>query len=116
MRLNLDLLEGEREKAIVRVVSYQQQLKSYDDKRAKIRQFQPGDLELRKVFVTTQRQGSKKMKPNWEDPYVINRSGGRGSHTLDTMEREGHSKTVECLSPAKILSMMLFPTCSVSSR
>ncbi|KAI5313097.1 hypothetical protein L3X38_042271 [Prunus dulcis] len=37
MRLNLDLLEGEREKAIVRVASYQQRLKSYYDKRAKIR-------------------------------------------------------------------------------
>ncbi|XP_020421432.1 uncharacterized protein LOC109949728 [Prunus persica] len=86
MRLNLDLLEGEREKAIVRVASYQQRLKSYYDKRAKIRQFQPGDLVLRKAFITAQRQGSKKMKPNWEGPYIISRSGGRGSYTLDTME------------------------------
>ncbi|XP_020421514.1 uncharacterized protein LOC109949767 [Prunus persica] len=86
MRLNLDLLEGEREKAIVRVASYQQRLKSYYDKRAKIRQFQPGDLVLRKAFITAQRQGSKKMKPNWEVPYIISRSGGRGSYTLDTME------------------------------
>ncbi|CAL9018596.1 unnamed protein product, partial [Prunus brigantina] len=39
MRLNLDLLEGEREKAIVRVASYQQRLKSWYDKRAKIRHF-----------------------------------------------------------------------------
>ncbi|CAL2254387.1 unnamed protein product [Prunus armeniaca] len=77
MRLNLDLLEGEREKAIVRVASYQQQLKSYYDKRAKIRQFQPDDLVLRKAFITAQRQGSKKMKSNWEGPYVINRSRGR---------------------------------------
>ncbi|KAI5348239.1 hypothetical protein L3X38_001126 [Prunus dulcis] len=37
MRLNLDLLEGKREKAIVRVASYQQRLKSYFDKRVKIR-------------------------------------------------------------------------------
>ncbi|KAI5342182.1 hypothetical protein L3X38_010057 [Prunus dulcis] len=37
MRLNLDLLEGEHEKAIIRVASYQQRLKSYYDKRAKIR-------------------------------------------------------------------------------
>ncbi|CAL2275651.1 unnamed protein product [Prunus armeniaca] len=37
MRINRDLLEGEREKAIVRVTSYQQRLKSYYDKRAKIR-------------------------------------------------------------------------------
>ncbi|CAL9029568.1 unnamed protein product [Prunus brigantina] len=78
MRLNLDLLEGEREKAI--------RLKSYYDKIAKIRQFQPDDLVLRKAFITTQRQGSKKIKSNWEGPYVISRSGGRGSYTLDTMD------------------------------
>ncbi|XP_020421392.1 uncharacterized protein LOC109949701 [Prunus persica] len=86
MRLNLDLLEGERKKAIVRVASYQQRLKSYYDKRAKIRQFQPSDLVLRKAFITAQRQGFKKMKPNWEGPYIISQSGGRGSYTLDTME------------------------------
>ncbi|CAL8153080.1 unnamed protein product [Prunus armeniaca] len=86
MRLNLDLLEGEREKAIVRVASYQQRLKSYYDKRAKIRQFEPGDLVLRKAFITAQRQGSKRIKPNWEGPYVISQSGGRGSYTLDTMD------------------------------
>ncbi|CAL9022511.1 unnamed protein product [Prunus brigantina] len=86
MRLNLDLLEGEREKTIIRVASYQQQLKSYYDKRAKVRQFRPGDLVLRKAFITAPRQGSKKMNPNWEGPYVISRSGGRGSYTLDTMD------------------------------
>ena len=64
MRLNLDLLEGEREKTIIGVVSYQQQLKSYYDKRAKVRQFQPSDLVLRKAFITAPRQVSKKMNPN----------------------------------------------------
>ncbi|XP_020415620.1 uncharacterized protein LOC109948104 [Prunus persica] len=88
MRLNLDLLEGEREKTIIRVASYQQQLKSYHDKRAKVRQFQPGDLVLRKAFITAPRQGSKKMNPNWEGPYMISRSGGRRSYTLDTMEEK----------------------------
>ncbi|CAL2226482.1 unnamed protein product [Prunus armeniaca] len=86
MKVNLDLLEEEREKAIVRVAAYQQQLTSYYNKKAKIRQFQPGDLVLRKTFITAPRQGSKKMKPNWEGPYVISRSGGRGSYTLDTLE------------------------------
>ncbi|XP_020426547.1 uncharacterized protein LOC109950823 [Prunus persica] len=86
IRLNLDLLEGEREKTIIRVASYQQQLKSYHDKRAKVRQFQPGDLVLKKAFITAPRQWSKKMNPNWEGPYMISRSGGRGSYTLDTME------------------------------
>ncbi|KAI5327430.1 hypothetical protein L3X38_026826 [Prunus dulcis] len=86
MRLNLDLLEGEREKTIIRVSSYRLQLKSYYDKRVKIRQFQPGDLVLRKTFITTSRQGSKKINPNWKGPYVISWSGGRGSYTLDTMD------------------------------
>ncbi|CAL8105103.1 unnamed protein product [Prunus armeniaca] len=86
MRLNLDLLEGECEKTIIRVASYQQQLKSYYDRRAKVKQFQPGDLVLRKAFITAPRQGSKKMNPNWEGPYVISRSEGRGIYTLDTMD------------------------------
>ncbi|KAI5335184.1 hypothetical protein L3X38_025317 [Prunus dulcis] len=86
MRVNLDLLEEEREKAIVRVATYKQQLTSHYNKKAKIRQFQPGNLVLRKSFITALRQGSKKMKPNWEGPYVISRSGGSGSYTLDTLE------------------------------
>ena len=86
MRLNLDLLEGDRKKAIVQLASYQQWLKSYYDKKAKIRQFQLSDLVLRMTFITAQRQGSKKMKPNWEGPYVISQSGGRGSYTLDLID------------------------------
>ncbi|KAI5311259.1 hypothetical protein L3X38_000367 [Prunus dulcis] len=76
MKLNLDLLEGKRERAIVRVASYQQ-LKSYYDKMAKVRQFQLGDLVLKKTFITAQRQGLKKVKPNWEGPYMISQPGGR---------------------------------------
>ncbi|CAL8152789.1 unnamed protein product [Prunus armeniaca] len=33
------------------------------------------------------------MKPNWEDPYVISRSRGRGSYTLDTLEGKEISST-----------------------
>lgn len=36
MKLNLDLTEGECKRAIVRVASYVQQLKSYYNKRAKV--------------------------------------------------------------------------------
>lgn len=71
MQLNLNMLEGEREKAIVRVADYQQQLMSYYNKRAKVRQFQSGDLMLKKAFIIAQRQGSKKMKPSWEGLYLV---------------------------------------------
>ncbi|CAL8076673.1 unnamed protein product [Prunus armeniaca] len=86
MKVNFDMLEEEQENVIIRVAAYQQQLTSYYNRKAKIRQFRLGDLVLRKTFITAPRQGLKKMKPNWEGPYVISRSGGRGSYTLDTLE------------------------------
>ncbi|KAM1329291.1 hypothetical protein ACFX2F_013473 [Malus domestica] len=85
MATDLDLAEERREQTITRIAAYQQQLISSYNKRAKIRQFQPGDLVLRKVFITARREGSKKMDPIWEGPYKINRVGGKGSYTLATM-------------------------------
>ena len=103
MRLNLDLLEGEREKTIIRVASYQQQLKSYYDKRAKVRQFQPGDLVLRKAFITAPRQGSKKMNPNWEGPYVISRSGAEeATHWTPWMGSKYHDNGMFTISESII--------------
>lgn len=57
IKVNIDLLEEERERAIVKVAAYQQHLTSYYNKRAKVKQFQPRYLVLRKAFNTTQRQG-----------------------------------------------------------
>ncbi|KAM1334267.1 hypothetical protein ACFX2F_010204 [Malus domestica] len=85
MATDLDLAEERRERTITRIAAYQQQLISSYNKRAKIRQFQPGDLVLRKAFITARREGSKKMDPIWEGPYKINRVGGKCSYTLATM-------------------------------
>ncbi|CAL2256025.1 unnamed protein product [Prunus armeniaca] len=91
MKLNLDLLEGEREIAIVRVASYLQQLKSYHDKMAKVRQFQLGDLVLKKNFIIVSRQGLKKLNRNWEGPYVISWSGiEEAIHLTPLMKRKFH--------------------------
>ncbi|KAM1011699.1 hypothetical protein ACFX2C_047008 [Malus domestica] len=59
--INLDLAEKEREKVITRIAAYQQQLISSYNKRVKIRQFQPGDLVLRKALIIARWEGSKKM-------------------------------------------------------
>ena len=61
-------------------------LSSYKKKKKKkIRQFQPGDLVLRKAFITTRREGFKKMNNVWESPYKVSTAGGKGSYTLTTM-------------------------------
>ncbi|KAM0999683.1 hypothetical protein ACFX2A_006524 [Malus domestica] len=77
--------EERRKQTITRIVAYQQQLISSYNKRAKIWQFQPGDLFLRKAFIIACREGSKKMDPIWEGHYKISRVGGKGSYTLATM-------------------------------
>ncbi|KAM2570361.1 hypothetical protein TB2_010341 [Malus domestica] len=85
MATNLDLAEERREQTITRIAVYQQQLISSYNKRAKIRQFQPGDLVLRKAFITARREGSKKIDPIWEGPYKIRKVGSKGNYTLTTM-------------------------------
>ncbi|KAM1476610.1 hypothetical protein FF1_038104 [Malus domestica] len=85
MAKDLNLTEEKREQTITHIATYQQQLISSYNKRAKIWQFQSGDLILRKAFIIAQREGSKKMDPIWEGPYKISRVGGKDSYILATM-------------------------------
>ncbi|XP_070667479.1 uncharacterized protein [Malus domestica] len=85
MATSSDLTKEKREQTITRITAYQQQLISSHNKRAKIWQFQLGDLVLRKAFITTSRKGSKKMDPIWEGLYKISRVGSKSSRTLATM-------------------------------
>jgi hypothetical protein len=66
----LDLLEERREQAMIRLASYQQQLKGYN-KNVRPRSFQQGDLVLRKVFGNTKNPNDGKLGPNWEGPYRV---------------------------------------------
>ncbi|XP_070677377.1 uncharacterized protein [Malus domestica] len=60
----LDLVEEKREQTITHIATYQQQLISSNNKRAKIRQFQPGYLVLRKAFITAPQRRLKKWIPS----------------------------------------------------
>ena len=55
MATSLDLAEEKREQTITSITTYQHQLLSSYNKNAKIRQFQPEDLVLRKAFITARR-------------------------------------------------------------
>ncbi|KAM1470075.1 hypothetical protein ACFXTO_041171 [Malus domestica] len=85
MAASLDLAKKKREQTITNIAAYQQQLFSSYNKMAKIGQFQPGDLVLRKSLITTRREGFKKMDPIWEGSYKISRVGSKGNYTLATM-------------------------------
>ncbi|KAM2270230.1 hypothetical protein ACFXTI_037690 [Malus domestica] len=88
MATSIDLGEEKREQTITCIAVYQQQLLSSHNKKAKIRQLQPGNLVLRKTFITTRREGSKKRDPIWEGPYKINKVGSKGSYTFTTMNEK----------------------------
>ena len=53
LRLNLDCLDKVRDKASSRMAKFQQKMAEYYNKRVKLRQFDIGDLVLRKVTTRT---------------------------------------------------------------
>jgi len=71
MATKLDLVEERCDKVITLIATYQQQLLSNYNKRARIRQFQPRDLVLKKAFITARWECSKKIAPIWESLYKI---------------------------------------------
>ena len=60
----LDASDELRDAAAIRVASYQRRLTTSYNKRVKPREFQPGDLVLRKVFENTMDPTTGKFKPN----------------------------------------------------
>ena len=69
--LELDLAEERRERALVHIASYQQELSRKYNKTVHPRQFKIGDWVLRKVMGTTLVLGDGKLGPNWEGPYNV---------------------------------------------
>ena len=60
----MDLLEERRDRAVVRLESYQQQIKREHDKNVRPRVFRVGDLVLRKVMTNTRKASDGKLGPN----------------------------------------------------
>ena len=82
----LDLLEERREQAMIRLASYQQQLKKGYNKNVRPRSFQQGDLVLRKVLGNTKNLNDGKLGPNWEGPYLVQSVTGTGAYHLEDLD------------------------------
>ena len=79
----LDVSDELREAAAIRITSYQRCLVNSYNRQVKPREFQPGDLVLRKVFENTADPTAGKFQPNWEGPYVVMRADEAGSYSID---------------------------------
>ena len=83
---DLDLLEERREKAAIQLAVYQQKLDRDYNKKVYPRDFQVGDIVLRKVVGNKKDPREGKLGRNWEGPYKITSVLGNGAYRLEDNE------------------------------
>ena len=88
LRKCLDLVEEQRENAMVQLAYYQHKLKQGYDLNVKLRPLAPGDLVLRKVLGNTKSPSWGKLGPNWEGPYRITSVAGIGVYYLENLDEK----------------------------
>ena len=86
MRLQLDLMDELRTTAEQRLAQYQNHMAQYYNSRVRHRDFQVGDLVLRKVMGTARDPTQGKLGPNWEGPYRVTSWQRKGTYHLETLE------------------------------
>ncbi|GKV49513.1 hypothetical protein SLEP1_g56262 [Rubroshorea leprosula] len=82
LRENLDFVEEIREMSRIRNMAHQSRVAKFYNKRVRARQFQVGDLVLRKAGLTNTHSHMGKLAPNWEGPYMVVRVKRHGSYML----------------------------------
>ena len=86
MRLQLDLVDEVRVTAEQRLERYQDRMAKHYNSQVRYRDFQVGDLVLRKVMGIARDPIQGKLNPNWEGPYRITSWQRKGTYHLETMD------------------------------
>ena len=86
MQLQLDLMDELRTTAEQRLARYQNRMAQYYNSRVRHRDFQVGDLVLRKVMGAARDLTQGKLGPNWEGPYRVTSWQRKGTYHLETLE------------------------------
>ena len=79
----VDLLEEEREMALIRLTIYQQDLRRFHARNMRGRAFQEGDLVLR-----VDQQRPHKLAPAWEGPFITTKVLHNGAYHLYDVEHK----------------------------
>jgi len=78
----VDLLEEEREMALIRSTVYQQDLRRFHARHVRSRTFHEGDLMLR-----VDQQRPHKLTPAWEGPFVVTKVLNNGAYHLFNLKK-----------------------------
>ncbi|GAV83088.1 hypothetical protein CFOL_v3_26539 [Cephalotus follicularis] len=85
LRTLLDLVEELRDKAAIKVSTYQQRVSRYYNKRVNPRPLREGDLVLRNSTIADPTGTRGKLAPNWEGPYKVKSVLCPGTFKLETL-------------------------------
>ena len=86
MCLQLDLVDEVRMVVEQRLARYQNLMAKHYNSNVRHRDFQVGDLVLRKVMGATRDPSQGKLGPNWEGPYRIVSWQRKGTYHLETLD------------------------------
>ncbi|XP_028100374.1 uncharacterized protein LOC114299736 [Camellia sinensis] len=84
--LELDLAKERRERALIHIATYQQELYRKYNKTMHPRLFKIGDWVLRKVMGNTVIPGEGKLGANWEGPYKVTGLAGKKAYRLEDLD------------------------------
>ena len=87
IRLQLDLVDEARAMAEQRLARYQNLMSKHYNTRVRHRDFQIGNLVLRKVMGAAKDPTQGKLGPNWEGPYRITSWQRKGTYHLESMDK-----------------------------
>ena len=86
IHLQLDLVDEVRATAKQRLTQYQNLMVKHYNSNVRHRDFQVGDLMLRKVMGATKDPSQGKLGPNWEGPYRISSWQRKGTYHLEMLD------------------------------
>ncbi|XP_074360240.1 uncharacterized protein LOC141700343 [Apium graveolens] len=81
LRTNLELLDEIRDEAVRKMKGYKEKTRLYFGKKARIREYEEGDLVLRHTEASDPTNQGK-LQPNWEGPYRIKEVLRPGTYKL----------------------------------
>ncbi|XP_075654986.1 uncharacterized protein LOC142625176 [Castanea sativa] len=88
MHLQLNMVDEVKAMAEQRLARYQNLMAKHYNSRVKHRDFQIGDLVLRKVTGANKDPTHGKLRSNWERPYKIVSWHRKGTYYLETLDRK----------------------------
>ena len=86
LRLQLDLVDEVRATAEKKLAQYQNLMAKHYNSSVRHRDFQVGNLVIRKVMCATKDPSQGKLGPNWEGPYRITSWQRKGTYHLKTLD------------------------------